>query len=75
MALRIVKLSNRIESSGRMDGEIGDLFEKMEREIIREGYLNAGVSLGLEGRMETIGSGEADKGEGGGYEEEEGREG
>ena len=56
-----------------MDGEIGDLSEKMERELRREGSLNAGVSLGLEGRMETGGSGEAGKGEGGGEAEEEGR--
>ena len=46
-----------------MEGEIGDLFEKMERELRREGSLNAGASLGLEGKMVTSGSGEAGRGE------------
>ena len=72
MALRIVTFWNQIESSGRMDGEIGDLSKKMERELRREGSLNAGVSLGLEGRIEIGGSGEVRKGEGG-EEAEEGR--
>ena len=75
MALRIVTFWNRIEFSGRMDGEIGDLSKKMERELRRVGSLNAGVSQGLEGRVGTGGSGEAGKGEGGGEVEEEGRQG
>ena len=75
MALQIVTFWNRIEFSGRMDGEIGDLSKKMERELRRVGSLNVGVSQGLEGRVGTGGSGDAFEREGGVEVEEEGREG
>ena len=43
----------RIESIRRVGGEIGDLSEKIERELSREGSLKAGASLGLEGKLMT----------------------
>ena len=49
LTLRIVTFLNRMESKGRVEGEIGDLSEKMERELSREGSLKAGASLGLQG--------------------------
>ena len=58
-----------------MEGEIGDLSEKMERELSREGSLNVGASLGLVGKIVTCGSEETGIGEGGGDAEEEGRAG
>ena len=36
-----------------MEGEIGDLSEKIERDFRREGSMKAGSSLGLEGKVFT----------------------
>ena len=37
-----------MDSKGRVEGEIGYLSEKMERELRREGSRKAGSSVGLE---------------------------
>ena len=42
-----------MDSRGSVEGEIGDLSEKIEREFRREGSKNAGSSLGLEGKVFT----------------------
>ena len=73
LALRIVTFLNWMEFKGRVDGEIGDLFEKIEKKLSREGSLKAGASLGLVGKLMT---GElVVSGIRGGAAEEEGREG
>ena len=36
-----------------MEGEIGDLLEKIEREVKSEGSLKVGASQGLEGKLLT----------------------
>ena len=57
-----------------MEGEIGDLSEKIEREFRREGSMKAGSSLGLEGKV-FIGEAEVPGEKEGGEAEEVGRKG
>ena len=52
-SLQIVTFLKRIESKGSVEGEIGDISEKIERDFKREGSMNAGASLGLVGNMFT----------------------
>ena len=42
-----VTFSNLIESKGRVDGEMGDLSEKISRAFRREGSLKEGEEIGL----------------------------
>ena len=42
-----------MESRGKVEGYIGDLSEKIERDFRREGSMNTGFSLRLEGKVFT----------------------
>ena len=53
LALQMVTFLKWMESNGSVEGEIGDFFEKIKREFRREGSMNAGSSLGLEGKVFT----------------------
>ena len=51
----IVTFSNLIESIGIMEGEIGDLFEKMSRTLRRDGSIKEGEEIGLCGVSTVVG--------------------
>ena len=51
LAFRMVTFLKRMESRGRVEGEIGDLSEKIDKEFKREGSRKAGSSLGLVGMV------------------------
>ena len=76
----MVTFSKRIESKGKVEGEIGVLSEKIKRAVRREGSWKAGALGGLEEVVigkgtELIGGGKGGKDEEGGLEEDCGREG
>ena len=69
----MVTFFKRMESKGSIEGEIGDLSEKIEREFRREGSMKVGSSLGMEGKVftgeaEVPGEGEGGEAEGVGSE-------
>ena len=49
LAFLIVTFSKGMESNGRVDDDRGDFVEKIEREFIRVGLVNAGEFRGLSG--------------------------
>ena len=55
--------SNLMESKGRVEGEMGDLSEKMSSAFRSEGSLNEGEEVGL--CWEKLGAGEGDLDKGG----------
>ena len=57
---------NRIESKGKVEGEIGVLYEKIERAVRREGSWKAGASGGLEEVVKGKGVVHPERGQGGG---------
>ena len=76
----MVTFLKRIESKGKVEGEIGILSEKIKRAVRREGSWKAGALGGLEeivkGRgTEQQGGGKGGEDEEGGIEEGRGREG
>ena len=56
LAFLIVTFSNLIESKGRVDGERGDLADKIERDFISAGSEKAGEFRGLLG-CQSVGTG------------------
>ena len=68
----MVTFSNLMESRGKVEGERGDLSEKMERDLRREGSMKEGESIGLVGKGSTC-LGEVLKREGKSSKEKGGR--